>query len=347
MNGPDQIEGLVVSWFRAEAGGRATYLDEVLAVTRGMHQRSSRSLGLVASPMLRTLGPRAWLAVGVVVAVVGVSFGTWWQASTGRVPPIETPSPQPTGPIASPSGAVACYSQSSPAGVRPSNAPGPIPTWSAAHRFADWPGPLRLEPDGPPVDMAEPPFVQQRFEDTAKEPYLEGLGYIDIVAVSGSKWIAFQLAAEPSTIPDPNERWLAYGVVLDADVDGVPDYRVGMDNAMGTDSHREWVTDLVAGTTDSHGPPFGGPFSGPVQPDTYYAGEGEYEDFTLPSPSINFAFHCPSTELRYYAWASVIEDGRIVTDFAPDAGWLRFGPVGFGGGSLEQMPEERDNSDLP
>jgi hypothetical protein len=38
-------------------------------------------------------------------------------------------------------------------------------------------------------------------------------------------------------------------------------------------------------------------------------------------PQARFNFY--ETLPRFYAWASVIEDGRVVaTDYAPDVGWL-------------------------
>jgi hypothetical protein len=257
--------------------------------------------------------------------VLAVSLGALWQASIGRVPPVETAVPQPTESAAPPTGTGSCFSHSSLAGAGPSHVPGPIPTWSPEFADRDWPGPLRVEPGGAPADVT-PTLVLQRFSDTPKEAYLEGLGYIDIEAIHGARWIGLELAAEPLTIPDPNARWLAYGFVIDADLDGVPDYRVGMDNALGVDDHREWATDLVTGTTEAHGPPYGGPFSGAVWPDSWYA--GDELPVSVGSPSILFAFGCPTGELRFYAWASVVEDGRIVTDFAPDSGWLRFAPGG-------------------
>ena len=58
---------------------------------------------------------------------------------------------------------------------------------------------------------------------------------------------------------DPTELWVAYGVVLDDDRDGVPDWRYGIDNlpdptgeevANGGAPHRAWRTDLHTGRTE-------------------------------------------------------------------------------------------------
>ena len=38
-----------------------------------------------------------------------------------------------------------------------------------------------------------------------------------------------RLETEPPVV-DPTEQWIAYGVVIDEDGDGVPDWRYGIDN---------------------------------------------------------------------------------------------------------------------
>ncbi len=43
----------------------------------------------------------------------------------------------------------------------------------------------------------------------------------------------------------------------------------------------------------------------------------------LPTTGSVYAHYESVTPVRFYAWASLIRDGRVVaTDYAPDAGWL-------------------------
>ena len=39
-----------------------------------------------------------------------------------------------------------------------------------------------------------------------------------------------KLVSNKPPVVDPTERWIAYGVVIDDDRDGVPDWRYGIDN---------------------------------------------------------------------------------------------------------------------
>ena len=134
----------------------------------------------------------------------------------------------------------------------------------------------------------------------------------------------------------PTEQWIAYGAVFDVDSDGVPDWRYGVDNmpvdATGERPHRVWVTDLHSGRTEAAaGPPYG-----PVVGDSFYPAGGDFgvrigifgpgRPGQLPKSDDQLA-----TDVRFYAWASVIEDGRVAaTDYAPDAGWLDPSILGVG-----------------
>ena len=131
--------------------------------------------------------------------------------------------------------------------------------------------------------------------------------------------------ADPPPAVDPAQRWIAYGVVVDDDRDGIPDWRLGMDNlplAVGDgQNHRAWRTDLHTGRTTAHDP-------------AYCCITGVVLDSFYPrtEPNARFIFGGETTAGRatgldpdaaFYAWASVIEDGRVVaTDYAPDVGWL-------------------------
>ena len=132
----------------------------------------------------------------------------------------------------------------------------------------------------------------------------------------------------PPPDADPRQLWIAHGVVVDTDGDGVPDWRYGVDNVPldKTDSEpdRWWRTDLHTGRTDyAVGDHIalrdGGP--GPV----FWSGSGCDMSFGAETagdgPVVN------GLPERFYAWASVIVNGRVVaTDFAPDVGWLDRSP---------------------
>ena len=81
--------------------------------------------------------------------------------------------------------------------------------------------------------------------------------WADIKAVTfcGSTCLSIGRVSDPPVAVDPRQLWIAYGVVVDTDGDGVPDWRYGVDNVPldKTDSQpdRSWRTDLHTGRTDS------------------------------------------------------------------------------------------------
>ena len=177
---------------------------------------------------------------------------------------------------------------------------------------------------------------------------------------------------------DPTEQWIAYGLVVDDDGDGIADRRFGMDNIPGPAEdlpHRAWITDLHTGRTESsvlnsldyfespqgivktptvgdtffgasfpaaqaeasNGPscspshhsgpshPYGNPeigMRGLAGAQLEFGGGGDVAGRSS-SPDEMLARSLERLPARYYAWASVIVDGRVVaTDYAPDVGWL-------------------------
>jgi hypothetical protein len=142
--------------------------------------------------------------------------------------------------------------------------------------------------------------------------------------VFGVLWrVDVDLAADiPLPVADPREQWIAYGLVLDTNADGMPDVRLGMDNMpVSEEGHRAWRTELSTGQTMSAtGAPYGK--VGRRYVDTFFPGEstGNVAEF-------NVGLTEEGSALRFYAWASLIEDGRVVaTDYAPDVGWLEPAP---------------------
>ena len=207
--------------------------------------------------------------------------------------------------------------------------------WSESSLDGDWPAAIR---DEGPGTAAVLPLVDASLVDGSLGHHTDALGdvgpaeipWLDIeeVRLSGGHTSVFgviwavdvQLAANiPLPIPDPRDQWIAYGLVLDTNGDGVPDVRLGMDNMPVTDAgHRAWRTDLHEGQTDANpGAPYG-LVGGRRYVDTYFPGES-----TADLAEFNVGLKANEPTFRFYAWASLIEDGRVVaTDYAPDVGWL-------------------------
>lgn len=88
-----------------------------------------------------------------------------------------------------------------------------------------------------------------------------------------------------------------------------------------------WVTDLATGrTADQDGPPYGYPveFAHPDERE----GDGEPGSTEMVFTFLDAASRPPGvgTNTRFYAWASVEEDGALVAwDYAPNAGWIGTG----------------------
>jgi hypothetical protein len=144
----------------------------------------------------------------------------------------------------------------------------------------------------------------------------------------GGGRIIIELESNPPLV-GPNEQWIAYGVVVDDDRDGIADRRFGIDSALGSTPgqrvHRSWMTDLHTGRTlVGLAAILGG--VGENKFDTFwpgtgpYAGVGAFLQFGGQSPG---GHSNPGLVGAFYAWASVIENRRVVaTDYAPDVGWL-------------------------
>ena len=197
-------------------------------------------------------------------------------------------------------------------------------TWSPTSLEQDWPAPVRAEPVGEPVVVQYDGGSAPDAADDEAPAYHDPVGdmgssaapWVDIEAVRlASRSITFVDLATPlpSPVSAPTEAWIAYGLVVDNDRDGIADVRLGIDNLPGG-THRAWRTDLHTGRTESAvGAPYG--YVGDVYFDTFYPGEAQGPATARFSGGGGLA--------RFYAWASVIEDGRVAaTDYAPDAGWL-------------------------
>ena len=140
----------------------------------------------------------------------------------------------------------------------------------------DWPWPVRTERPGPPIVV--PTFLMIVFENCPGsecsvetdwgDPLVDPTGdtgsadnrWADINAVTfcGPNCLSIERVSDhPPFAVDPRQLWIAYGVVVDTDGDGVPDWRYGVDNVpldktdAFPDPTRWWRTDLHTGRTDS------------------------------------------------------------------------------------------------
>jgi hypothetical protein len=153
--------------------------------------------------------------------------------------------------------------------------------------------------------------------------------WVDIKELrGGGARIIIELGSPPPLV-GPSEQWIAYGVVVDDDRDGIPDRRFGIDNIPGTApdgyDHRAWITDLhtgrtVVGDAGNYGS------VGETYFDTWFPGSAMLTD---SGAQLGFGGGLTGGGTRpglvdpFYVWASVIENGRVMaTDYAPDVGWL-------------------------
>jgi hypothetical protein len=197
-----------------------------------------------------------------------------------------------------------------PAGGSSSPSPGVASASLSSVGWA-WPAPLRPEPSGDAVVSELPTDTTTGLTDPVGDTETPLYPFADIEGVGDdgtSVWIDVAGAA-PRPLPDPGELWIAYGLVLDTDGDGVPDERLGIDNNSPTDSHREWRTDLHTGQTVDPGDA-SGTF------DTRFPGE-------LAGDEARARFNVSGYPARFYVWAYLIQGGQVIAaDYAPDAGWL-------------------------
>ena len=239
---------------------------------------------------------------------------------------------------------------------KPSGPAGPL-AWSEASLKEDWPAPVRVEPDGGPIVLpillhaiggAEGwgKIESGRYSDPKDDTGSDVTSWADIKAVTfcGRACVEAWVPKPPNV--DPTEEWIAFGLVADDDGDGVADRRFGMDNmpvdATGHWMHRAWITDLHTGQTVSSDRDDDECQNLPVPRQsicwdaislvTSFPGRGDEQD-GLSAAMLRVGVETIGGGLfgglpeRFYAWASVIRDGRVVaTDYAPDVGRLEPSP---------------------
>ena len=259
-----------------------------------------RTLDLEAPALpTRAYAALPWVAAAVVVAVLGTAIAVG--SGVLRLPSVETGPPS-----ASPD------ASETPAAVR-----------RVDHDDA-WPGVVRDE-EGRRTGVV--PVRRNLIEglrlhrdpsgDVGSAPAWADLMLIEmrISATDDHISVYFDLASGRD-----DEAVAAYGVVVDVDADGVPDYRIGMDNLDGA-HHREWVSELATGDAsindfDKTGG-YGWAAFG-LSADTYFPGQDD------PADEGHLLADLGAPGVRFYVWASAMdEDGGVLfTDYAPDVGWF-------------------------
>lgn len=145
----------------------------------------------------------------------------------------------------------------------------------------------------------------------------------------GPAWVFTLAAPYPSEASlDAQRRVIEYGLVIDSNMDRIPDCEIGMNNDNHTESEprnlRVWVKNLRSGVVEER---IGGPYGKPVE--FYHPYDGTREGTT---PLARFLFlggdssPCDGSGDgdNIYAWTEVRDNGRVIArDVAPDTAWLR------------------------
>ena len=302
---------------RAQAGLRERIL--VAAETTTQQRTLPSFLGALSEADPITRRRTLLIAAALLVALVLASAAAVGELRLLQVGPVRDLSfvPPPAPSVTAPS-------------AGPSTSPSPTTTaliWTQASVGEDWPAPVRAEPAGAatvvPILLPTDTTTGGHYVDPSGDTGSDLFPWADIKEVRfcwNACLIIVPVSGYRSTV-DPSQEWIAYGIVADIDGDGVPDRRYGFDNtqvdAKGVWHYRWWITDLHTGRTDwASGPPYG--IS--VGKTEFYGGPGRFV-FGADVAGGGTSGGLPK---RFYVWASVIQDGRVVaTDYAPDVGWLQ------------------------
>jgi hypothetical protein len=191
--------------------------------------------------MNRSFSPSASFATVVVAALVLTTACTAGQEAASATPATTSRASVTPAPSAAPS---------TPArSASPSRSAAPV-IWTTASLKEDWPAPVRAEPAGPPTIVP----INDRYRDPTTDTDSEAFPWTDIhvVGFGHNNAVVVYVPGPPDV--DPTEQWIAYGLVVDDDGDGIADRRFGMDNMPGPAKdlpHRAWITDLHTGRTES------------------------------------------------------------------------------------------------
>ena len=218
--------------------------------------------------------------------------------------------------------------QPAPSEVTDSPAPAGVQLWAGARR---------VEPSGDPTIVAMEVGLSGSglYSDATGDGKPGPVDLVDIVSIqvdwscyNVAMCVDFDIAAEAeSPLRDPTKDFVAYGLMVDTDGDGIGDVFAGIDN--GFDGPRAWMTDLHSGETVAHG--------GMWITDTHISGRTVLRNISLDG-YVPWLVEPVARPLRgwvgvdesvadplnhFYLWAAVIREGRVVSvDFVPDVGWL-------------------------
>jgi hypothetical protein len=344
MNGRRMTDAQISKALRAHLPDRVYpgLRDRILdaAETTGQQRALPPVIGALsdADPVVRRRS--LLIAAALLVALALASFAAVGALRLLQHDPLRDLTFEPPADVTAPS---VTPTASSPAASSSPNASAALLTWTQASLHEDWPAPVRPEPGGAAtvvpillkdvVDNPGAPLVDQRhtlrsgrYTDPSGDTGSAALPWADIkeVTICGVACLSIGPVSGFRSAVDPTEQWIAYGIVADTDGDGVPDRRYGFDNmpvgATGSWPHRWWITDLHTGRTEwASGPPYGIM----VGKTEFYGGPGRLT-FGADVTGGGTVGGLPE---RFYVWASVIQDGRVVsTDYAPDVGWLHPSP---------------------
>ena len=201
--------------------------------------------------------------------------------------------------------------------------PSASPMPSSSDAVAEWTGPVRTGPAGPATMEPDESGVGSASDPLdAEEPYVD-IQEIVVDVPSQPHWTLRLAAAPPeaSTL-DPHHTVISYGLVFETTGDEVPDFLVGISNeGSPAGLYRTWITYLNSGVTiENETMNYGYPVEF-AHPDEALPAEPGARDMMF-----TFLSNRPSSVTmgtRFYAWASVEEDGAVVAwDYAPDGGWI-------------------------
>jgi hypothetical protein len=334
MAGDSQLDEKISTWLEAEAPGQLP--NRVLNATFERTRESAQQGGwrrfrwsLPVSRFGSAVAATAVVVIGVMAA--GIYFN---QPGSGGRPgsvasasPSESATPDVTQPAATPTAQPTSAPTATPAPTAPPPTSTPAPaliTWNSQSAEEDWPGPLRVELPGSGVEAG------REYTDAEGDTAPADKSAVDISTIHAflgcqaglPKLRCIELALYgqlPDPLPLPEDAWYGYGIVLDVDSDGVPDYRYGVDNSDpgvgpidGGGNRvrgRVWRADLRTGDVEV--------VAISQATDDTLLGEFPTSDFPIA------IFHIKNLGGRFYAWSSLIADGRVVaTDYAPNVGWL-------------------------
>ncbi|MFL6205921.1 MAG: hypothetical protein ACJ739_11280 [Acidimicrobiales bacterium] len=193
---------------------------------------------------------------------------------------------------------------------------GPVTGHSGA---PGWPAPVRDPSDVVHSMVGDGGLGEDPLDASEEWADITEVGY---GTTNAGSWGIALAAAPPRFDELDSEVVVSYGLVLDTNADGTPDYLAGISSdAPRPGDVRAWLTDLSTGEIDERvGPPYGVPIEF-----AYPTGQGLVLTFLSAAlvPGLD-----PET-VRFYVWTFATRDGVVFADdYAPDTGWYAPGVAG-------------------